>query len=458
MEISKILFARQTLQLLRKSPISRFKSTTHEPPFWKKYDSSDEFQDIKRQVGRNHEPFKHLYAMGMPLTGALGIRNLVEPKNPEQKPVEAQNTPQRIYFEKTSKLVDFDCGYGYSVFVRNTKRTNQVLGCGVNTNSQIGLQRDECGTALDYIIEPQPILLPLRSSKTKVVKVSCGRAHTVLLTDKEGVLTLGNNAFGQCGRPIVEGEIFQGSRKVHTIPHSYFGSPVVDVVCGMDHTLFLTKDQKVYSCGWGADGQTGLGTGQKVFKPTRVEGDLQDKKVVKLSTFADTCLALDDQGHVYGWGSSEYSQLGSVTDSTQVSVPKQLPFEKQDGIVDVSCGGSSCLLLDNKGTVYVWGFGILGKGPSLEQSIWPCGIPATLFGKSEFNKDMKVTSIHSGLNHHMAITNKGELFAWGKNKGGCLGIHSNQDQYFPWKVIIGSEVKKVRLGVDHSLVMSHSVF
>ena len=409
-------------------------------------------------MGKNHKPFKHLYAMGMPLTGALGIRNLVEPKDPNREPVEAQNTPQRVYFDKTSKLVDFDAGYGYSVFVRNTKRTNQVLGCGVNTNSQIGLHRDEEGNPLDYIIEPQPILLPLKSNKTKVVGVSCGRAHTVLLTDKEGVLLLGNNAFGQCGRRVVEGEIFRGSRKVHNIPHGYFGSPVVDVKCGMDHTLFLTEDRKVYSCGWGADGQTGLGTTEKVYKPTRVEGDLKGKKVVKVSTFADTCLALDDQGRVFGWGGSEYSQLACVTDSTQVPVPKQLPFDRQGEIVDVSCGGSSCLLLNNKGVVYVWGFGILGKGPSLEQSLWPRRIPPTLFGLGEMDPGVKVTSVHSGLNHHMAVTNRGELFAWGRNKGGCLGTHSNQDQYFPWKVLIGSEVRKVRLGVDHSLVMSQSVF
>lgn len=32
---------------------------------------------------------------------------------------------------------------------------------------------------------------------------------------------------------------------------------VSKVACGQDHSLFLTDTGKVFSCGWGADGQTG---------------------------------------------------------------------------------------------------------------------------------------------------------------------------------------------------------
>lgn len=293
---------------------------------------------------------------------------------------------------------------------------------------------------------------------TRVKKVSCGRAHTALLTDKEGIFTLGNNAFGQCGRQIIQGEMYEGSRKVHRIPHDFFPSEVVDVVCGMDHTLFLTEDGTVYSCGWGADGQTGLGVTDSIDVPTIVGGDLKGKKVKSMSTFADTNLAVSDTGEVFGWGSSEYYQLACVTDSTQVAEPAHLPFKSLGKVSHVSCGGTGCILLNDKGEVYVWGYGILGKGPTLEQSQWPKKIPPSLFGKSDSKSDVHVTSVASGHGHFMAITNKGELFAWGKNKSGCLGTQSNEDQYFPWKVILGSEAKKVRLGFDHSIIMTESCF
>lgn len=67
------------------------------------------------------------------------------------------------------------------------------------------------------------------------------------------VFTLGNNALGQCGRAILQGETYSGSRTIHTIDRE----DIVKVVCGHDHTLMLTNDGKVFSCGLGTDGQTG---------------------------------------------------------------------------------------------------------------------------------------------------------------------------------------------------------
>ena len=38
----------------------------------------------------------------------------------------------------------------------------------------------------NYIITPKQLHVPLKDRETKVIKVACGRAHTLLLTDKEG--------------------------------------------------------------------------------------------------------------------------------------------------------------------------------------------------------------------------------------------------------------------------------
>ena len=61
-----------------------------------------------------------------------------------------------------------------------------------------------------------------------------GRAHLLVLTDKEGVFTLGNNAYGQCGRVIVEDEKYADSRMIHSIPNLN-GATIQDVECGQDH-------------------------------------------------------------------------------------------------------------------------------------------------------------------------------------------------------------------------------
>lgn len=58
----------------------------------------------------------------------------------------------------------------------------------------------------------------------------------------------------------------------------------------------------------------------------------------------------------------------------------------------------------DKGEVFVWGYGILGKGPKLSESSTPEMIPPTLFGRSEFNPSAAVSRIKCGLNHFAAVT------------------------------------------------------
>lgn len=62
----------------------------------------------------------------------------------------------------------------------------------------------------------------------------------------------------------------------------------------------------------------GLGHYNITSTPTKLAGDLAGVTVVQVATYGDCCLAVSSDGGVFGWGNSEYLQLASVTDSTQV--------------------------------------------------------------------------------------------------------------------------------------------
>lgn len=49
-----------------------------------------------------------------------------------------------------------------------------------------------------------------------------------------------------------------------------------------------------------------------------VTGDLAGVKVQQVTSYGDCSLAVSADGHLFGWGNSEYLQLASVTESTQV--------------------------------------------------------------------------------------------------------------------------------------------
>lgn len=53
------------------------------------------------------------------------------------------------------------------------------------------------------------------------------------------------------------------------------------------------NDGSVYSCGWGADGQTGLGHYKNVDVFHRIKGDIDNENIVQLACRSDFVLAIN---------------------------------------------------------------------------------------------------------------------------------------------------------------------
>lgn len=403
-----------------------------------------------------------LYVCGFGATGSLGLQKYFRPdmNNDDQlKHKDAMSsTFRRLGVLSTSdKLVDVACGYGFTLIAGVFKGTDHtVLGFGLNTHSQIGYHAVRAGYPLEIVATPSPVFIP---TKTPITSVSCGRSHSLLLNKAGQVFSIGNNSLGQCGRPIVEDEIYLGGKKVHIVDS--LPPNVQQIKCGQDNSFMITEDGKIFSCGWGADGQTGLGHYDNQPIPSQVRGDLEGTKIVKVSTFADTVMALDSEGNVFGWGNTEYAQFKILANSheEQFNVPRHLKLKNIPGkIVDIAAGGTICAVLNDLGHVFVWGFGILGKGPKVDQSSSPTQIPETLFGMNVYNTDVKVAKIYASLSHFAAVTNRGDLFSWGKNRGHALGFAHTNNQLFPMQIDMNlAVVKKVSLGVDHTCAIVEKV-
>ncbi|KAK7907044.1 hypothetical protein WMY93_015656 [Mugilogobius chulae] len=411
-------------------------------------------EPVFQYVGHNRKPSHKVFVWGFSFTGALGIPSFVVPDSGKKRPRKYQLSPYRL--ETAQQITSAACGYGFTLLSSSTKDASKVWGMGLNKDSQLGFQRSQHSRlqSYEYVLEPSPVALPLSSPlQTRVLQVACGRAHSLVLTDQEGVFSLGNNAFGQCGRPIVEDEVYSDSHIIHKIQG--ISGTVVQVACGQDHSLFLTDQGKVFSCGWGADGQTGLGHHRTSSCPVELGGELAGVHVQRVSTYADCSLALSQDGELYGWGNSEYMQLAMVTDSTQVNSPRRLPLTGCGRVVQAECGGSQVAVLNDQGEVFVWGYGILGKGPRLSES--PVRSRSPLLCSDALSSTPRRRVQDQMWTHHFAaVTERGELFVWGKNVRGCLGIGKTDDQYFPWRVTVPGQVVDVACGVDHMVALVKS--
>jgi alpha-tubulin suppressor-like RCC1 family protein len=403
------------------------------------------------EYGVSKDSYKRVFVWGNLLTGALGVPYLRKNENVMHR--EVLHSPKRLGFAEKFPVTTAACGFGFTAFGLNTDSDKKLYGTGLNTDSQIGHHEVRKGHPLEIIYFPQPIILPLKNpTKSKIRKLAAGRAHLVVLTD-EGVFLLGNNSYGQCARQIIENENYFMSSYINHVPH-VDGKEVRDIECGQDHTVAITEDGAVYACGWGADGQTGLGVFNNVSEFTKVRGDIESEEIVKVASRSDFVLALNKKGEVFGWGNAEYGQITTPQNEQQVCHPTYIKSLQSVGKVqDVSAGGSFCTVVNDRGEVFVWGYGILGAGPKVEHSSKPVKLPETLFGRNDYQPNNKVTQVTCGLSYAMALTSLGDIFAWGRNMRCCLGLGTENNQYFPLKVSLGGYGQKVFCGYDHTVAI-----
>lgn len=252
----------------------------------------------KYNFARSKPTDRRIYAWGLAATGALGIQQSLKKQASHKSHI--VNYPSRQSFAERCQVIDCASGYGFSLFACKRGKDNiSLFGTGLNTDSQIGFHKlgGVTNKPMEEMIYPAPIFLPKanENEEIQIVKCAAGRAHSIVLSNAGILYTMGNNAFGQCGRTIIDGEQFAASQMIHRIDGNALsdGAKVKDIVCGQDHTLVVLDDGKVMSCGWGADGQTGLGHYNSIDSLTRVGGDILNEKIVKVASNTDCVLALN---------------------------------------------------------------------------------------------------------------------------------------------------------------------
>ncbi len=108
-------------------------------------------------------------------------------------------------------------------------------------------------------------------------------------------------------------------------------------------------------------------------------------------------------------------------------------------IVDVAAGDGHSLALTSTGAVYAWGangYGQLGDGTTTDRSTpTPVALPAGTI----------VSAIAAGETYSLALTNLGEIYAWGNGSDGNLGNGGTASSSLPTLVQLPPGVVAVSL-------------
>jgi len=289
----------------------------------------------------------------------------------------------------------------------------------------------------------------------KVIKaVAAGEGHSLVLTEDGKLYAWGNNTDGQLGNGTtvdrhVPGEVDMSG--------ALSGKTVSAIASGAATCMALTSRGKVF--GWGSNGAGSIGDGTNISRSTPVALDTSGVLATKTIVSIAAGYAVSSDGQLYSWGTNGLGQLGDGTTTSSnspVAVDMSGALLGKSMVAVASAGGSTAMALTSEGEVYSWGwglFGILGNGSDLMQ-LTPVAVDTSgvLSGK-------KITAISAGL-HALALSQDGELFAWGNNPSGALGYKSSSLwSNVPVKVdtsgvLAGQSVTAIAAGYTHSLVLA----
>lgn len=229
--------------------------------------------------------------------------------------------------------------------------------------------------------------------------IAVGKRH--ILNYSNGVLmSKGDNTYGQLG----DGTTNSSDEFVEVqMPWISNGESVKSVAAGGNMSYVITDKYNLYVWGQNDKSQLGNGDTKNVVVPTLVE-----ENVIKIAAGEAHTIILKRDTSVWTSGNNSYGQLGNNSTSTKRRFAKVA-----DDALDISTGRYQS---------YIIGFDGKLKGCGLNSS-YELGLGNNTSSVKVFTDIMTdVKSVSGGNNHTAALDNNGNVYVWGSNKYGQLGM------------------------------------
>ena len=278
----------------------------------------------------------------------------------------------------------------------------------------------------------------LPSDKTPVYLCTSGLSTFVLMTD--GTLYVaGWNGWGQFGV----------GNTVDTTSFSLLNTPggltVMMVSSSFANMYLVLSDGTIWSCGWNAYGQLGIGststTAVTTFNNVTIPGT--GLTVNKIYSGYSNFVVLMSDGSLWGCGRNSYSNLGYLKTVVSVTTLTNMPLPVGKTVSDVAIHGTNTFLQMTDGTLYgaglddynQFGMGVANPGQ---------GNTYTVFTKIPIPGGLTVlqhiTSTFTGL----VLLSDNQVYGTGQNNYGNLGL-TNTTMYNSYTLMPNSSNTKTLL-------------
>ena len=222
------------------------------------------------------------------------------------------------------------------------------------------------------------------------------------------------------------------------------------VVGGGYYFAALKGNGTVYTWGYNGSGQLGLGDTNNRTEPTQTNM----KAVIDIAAGTDHTLVLKADGTVWATGLNNYGQLGNGTTENTNTFQQVKLNENGDyleNIVSIAAGYTASYAVTAEGEVYGWGrnddgeLGIGSKSSEINE-LYPV----------KMKKVSKIIQIAAGANHAIMLDADGNVWSTGYNSSGQLGIGNTDIQVQPKQMTSISGVKEIAAGTNHSIMLAEN--
>lgn len=197
-----------------------------------------------------------------------------------------------------------------------------------------------------------------------------------------------------------------------------YGAKIASVTCGKKHTLVLSADGEVLSCGAGEYGRLGTGStsDSSIFESISA---LAEEDVVQVQAGASHSLALTAEGVVYSWGRNDRGQLGMRDSNMDIYSTEAYPRAIDDTLnskpehraVQIAAGEDRSAYVTADGRLYVWGARL---------THFPQLVDPSLFNGLRVRKCIIAGQASASI--FAVLTEDHQLWTFGDRNSGLLGV------------------------------------
>ncbi|XP_044619487.1 X-linked retinitis pigmentosa GTPase regulator isoform X5 [Equus asinus] len=227
------------------------------------------------------------------------------------------------------------------------------------------------------------------------------------------------------------------TRFAENIPSKFWFKNDIPIclACGDEHTAVVTGNNKLYMFGSNNWGQLGLGSESPVSKPTCIKA-LKPEKVKFAACGRTHTIVATEGGKVYATGGNSEGQLGLGDDEDRNTFHRIKFFTSQHKIKQLSAGSSSSAALTEDGELFMWGDNSEGQ-IGLKNIDNVCVPHQVTIGKP-------ISWVSCGYYHSAFITTEGELYTFGEPESGKLGL--------PSKLLINHRIPQLVPGIPEKVI------